>query len=117
LTSTAHGDLPEGWLELQQGVNEDTIGEGDARVAGAGPAGEHELHHLLSEHWRPPAARRLSATCMESGRRRRWRRVWRPWALLATASGTDGGPCLLTTAASALAAGHACSGRFLRAEA
>ena len=45
----AHGDLPEGWLELQRGVYEDAVGEGDARAAGGGPIGEHELHHLLGE--------------------------------------------------------------------
>ena len=45
----SHGDLLEGRLELQRGVDEDAVGEGDARAAGAGAVGEHELHHLLGE--------------------------------------------------------------------
>jgi len=85
----AHGDLPEGRLELQRGVDEDAVGEGDARAAAGGPVGEHELHHLLGERveasaapgpsppkvatsWSrvappAPAARRPSATWRESG--------------------------------------------------
>ena len=126
----AHGDLPEGRLELQRGVVEDAVGEGDTRAAGAGPVGEHELHHLLGERveasaapgpsppkvatsWSrvappAPAARRPSATWRESGE------------TAALAGGTAamgpardcvraGGGQRLLAMASAPAAGRACS--------
>lgn len=83
----AHGDVTEGFLERQRRVDEDAVGEGDARAAGAGSVGEDELHQLLGERvealgapgppsaeasWSrvappAPAATRLSATWRDSG--------------------------------------------------
>lgn len=45
----AHGDLLEGRLERERRVYKNAIGEGNARAAGDGRIGKHQLHHLLGE--------------------------------------------------------------------
>lgn len=49
----AHGNVLEAFHERQRRVDEDAVGEGDARAAGGRRVGEHELHHLLGERVQP----------------------------------------------------------------
>lgn len=49
----AHGNVVEAFHERQRRVDEDAVGEGDARAAGGRRVGEHELHHLLGERVQP----------------------------------------------------------------